>query len=151
MAFDDPQLTMTGNITDTPDLRFTPSGAAVCTFTVAYTPRTKDAAGAWIDDKDHTLFMRCTAWRHLAEHIVESLDKGHRVTVRGTLRGTHWETDQGDKRYGVELQATDVAVSLQYATAAPKRAARTGGSAPADPWTGEEATLRDRPEPAATS
>lgn len=141
-----PDLTMTGNLTGDPELRFTASGVAVANFTVAYTPRRKADDGKYVDGT--TLFMRCNAWRHLAEHVAESLGKGARVTVRGELVQREWETDKGEKRYAVELRADEVAASLQYATASVKRAARSNGDdvpPPADPWTGEAADQRDRP------
>jgi single-strand DNA-binding protein len=151
MSFDQPELTMTGNLTADPELRFTTSGIAVAAFTVAWTPQVKQG-DKWTDDTDHALFLRCTAWRYLAEHVTASLSRGDRVTVRGTLRGNTWQDKEtGDKRTSVELTCTDVGTSLQYATAAPKKATRSSGPAPTDPYTGEAATERERPTSAAST
>jgi single-strand DNA-binding protein len=95
-----PQIVVTGNLTADPDLRFTASGKAVATFTVAHTPRVKQD-NQWVDGAP--LFLRCTAWQVLAEHVAQSLQRGHRVTVRGTLRTNQW-TDKtaGELRTSIE-------------------------------------------------
>lgn len=149
MAFnDDPQVTISGNLTADPELRFTPSGVAVASFSVAHTPRIK-RGDEWVDGT--TLFLRCTAWRHLAEHVAESLSKGQRVTVRGTLKANTFEDSKtGEKRTIIECTAEDVGASLVYATAKVSKATR-GGRAddaplPEDPWTGEVPTETERPE-----
>lgn len=145
MAFDDPQVTISGNLTADPELRFTPSGVAVASFSVAHTPRIK-RGDEWVDGT--TLFLRCTAWRHLAEHVAESLSKGQRVTVRGTLRANEWTDEKsGDRRTSIECTAEDVGASLLYATATVKKATRAGGDVPPpeDPWSGETATEAARP------
>src|SRR3982751_6118494 len=96
------QITMTGNLTDDPELRFLENGTGLVKFTVASTPRTLDRpSGQWKDGDP--LFLTCTAWRDLAEHIAESLSKGTRVIVSGRLRLSRWTTDEGEKRsaYGL--------------------------------------------------
>ena len=118
----DTHVTIVGNLTDDPEVTFTPNGAAVTNFRVAVTPRIKD--GGWKDGD--TSFYRITAWRGLAEHIGDSLAKGHRVIVTGQLRARTWETPEGERRTVVEVQAEEVGPSLRWATAKPERA--TNGS-----------------------
>ena len=110
-------ITVIGNTTAPAELRFTPSGAAVASFTVASTPRTFDkTAQEWRDGE--TLFLRCSAWREMAENIAESLsEKGTRVIVQGRLVQRSYETREGDKRTVVELQVDEVGPSLRHATA----------------------------------
>src|SRR5690606_37906122 len=104
-----------GNLTGDPELRFTPSGAAVANFTVASTPRKFDKqANDWVDGE--ALFMRCSVWREQAENVAESLTRGTRVVVTGKLTQRSWEKD-AEKRTAVEMQAEEVAPSLKYATA----------------------------------
>jgi single-strand DNA-binding protein len=117
----DTTTTIVGNLTDNPELRFTPNGAPVANFTVAVTPRVKDGDG-WKDGE--TSFLRCTAWRALAEHLADSLSKGDRVLVFGTLRQRSWETPEGERRSTVEVQAEEVGPSLKWATAKPERTSR---------------------------
>jgi single-strand DNA-binding protein len=118
----DTHVTITGNLTDDPEVTFTPNGAAVCNFRVAVTARIKDGDG-WKDGD--TSFFRITAWRDLATHIGDSLSKGDRVLVQGQLRMRAWETPEGDKRQVVEVQADEVGPSLRWATATPERATKT--------------------------
>jgi single-strand DNA-binding protein len=113
----DTTITIVGNLTDDPELRFTPNGAAVANFTVAVTPRVKDGDG-WRDGE--TSFFRCVAWRALAEHLAE-LAKGDRVLVHGSLRQRSWQTEDGQRRSTVEVQAEEVGPSLKWATAKPQR------------------------------
>src|SRR3979409_2166664 len=102
MAAGDVTITVIGNLTDDPELRFTPSGAAVAKFRVASTPRFLDkTSGEWKDGEP--LFLACTAWRQLAEHVAESLTRGVRVIVTGRLRQRSYETKEGEKRTVVEL------------------------------------------------
>ena len=109
-------ITVVGNLTADPELRFTPSGAAVASFTVASTPRTFDRqAGEWKDGE--TLFMRCSLWREAAENVAESLTKGTRVIVQGRLVQRSYETREGEKRTVVEMQVDEVGPSLRSATA----------------------------------
>jgi len=119
--------TVVGNLTADPDLRFTPSGAAVVNFTVASTPRMFDReSGEWRDGD--ALFMRCTIWRQPAEHAAESLTRGMRVVVQGRLRQRSYETRDGDKRTVVELEVNEIGPSLRYATAKVTKASRQGGA-----------------------
>lgn len=118
-------ITIVGNLTADPELRWTQSGSPVASFTIASTPRSFDRqSGEWKDGE--TLFMRCTAWREMAENIAETLRKGSRTVVRGRLVQRSFETREGDRRTVVELQADEVAVSLRYARA---QVTRTGGQA----------------------
>jgi len=119
----DTYVSITGNLTDSPELRFTPGGAPVANFSVAVTPRVKDGDG-WRDGE--TSFFRCTAWRSLAENLAESLTKGTRVMVQGRLQQRSWETDAGEKRSVVEVQVDEAGPSLRWATA---KVERTGAKA----------------------
>ncbi|WP_020496734.1 single-stranded DNA-binding protein [Sciscionella marina] len=142
-------ITVVGNLTADPDLRFTQSGAAVASFTVASTPRTFDrASGEWKDGE--ALFLRCSIWRQAAENVAESLTRGMRVVVQGRLRQRTFDTREGEKRTVVEMEADEVGPSLRYATAKVNKVSRgsggggfgggggggqSGPSAPADdPW-----------------
>jgi single-strand DNA-binding protein len=108
-------VSLVGNLTDDPDLRFTPNGAAVANFRLAVTPRVKDGEG-WRDGE--TSFFRVNAWRDLAENATESLSKGTRVVVLGRLKARSWEDkDTGERRSVVEVEADEVAPSLRWATA----------------------------------
>ncbi|MEI2775058.1 MAG: single-stranded DNA-binding protein [Tetrasphaera sp.] len=133
-------ITIVGNLTGDPELRFTPSGAAVANFTVASTPRTFDRnANEWKDGE--TLFMRCSVWREVAENVAESLHKGNRVIVTGRLKSRSYETKEGEKRTVVEMDVDEVGPSLRYATAAVTRTQRGGGGfgsggSQEDPWAG---------------
>ena len=120
----DTHVTITGNLTDDPDLRFTPNGHAVANFRVAVTARVKDGH-SWRDGE--TSFFRVNVWRQLAEHVAESLAKGDRAVVIGRLKSRSWETPEGDKRSVVEVEADEVAPSLRWAVAKPQRA--TNGEA----------------------
>jgi single-strand DNA-binding protein len=119
-------ITVIGNLTGDPELRFTPSGAAVANFTVASTPRTFDRQSNEFKDGD-TLFMRCSIWREAAENVAESLTKGTRVIVTGRLVQRSYETREGEKRTVVELQVDEVGPSLRYASAKVTRTQRSGG------------------------
>ncbi|WP_069386009.1 single-stranded DNA-binding protein [Cellulosimicrobium cellulans] len=122
----DTVITVIGNLTGDPELRFTPAGAAVANFTVASTPRTFDRqSNEWKDGE--TLFMRCSIWREAAENVAESLTKGMRVIVQGRLVQRSYETREGEKRTVVELQVDEIGPSLRYASAKVTRAQRSGG------------------------
>lgn len=109
-------ITVTGNLTGDPELRFTPSGAAVANFTVASTPRIYDRqSGEWKDAE--TLFMRCSIWREAAENVAESLTRGARVIVTGKLISRTFDTREGEKRTVMEMQVDEIGPSLKYATA----------------------------------
>jgi single-strand DNA-binding protein len=120
----DTHVTITGNLTDDPDLRFTPNGHPVATFRLAVTARVKDG-DSWKDGE--TSFFRVNVWRQLAEHVAESLTKGDRAIVIGRLKSRSWETPEGDKRSVVEVEADEVAPSLRWAIAKPERANGDGG------------------------
>lgn len=135
-------ITVVGNLTNDPELRFTPSGAAVASFTVASTPRTFDRASNEWKDGD-TLFLRCSVWRQYAENVAESLTRGSRVIVVGRLKQRSYETREGEKRTVIEMDVDDVGPALRNATAKITKAQRGGGgygegggsAAPAeDPW-----------------
>jgi single-strand DNA-binding protein len=136
-------ITVIGNLTSDPELRFTPSGAGVVNFTVASTPRRKNANGDWEDGE--ALFLRCNAWRQMAENITESLSKGNEVIVQGRLKQRSFETKEGEKRTVMELEVDYIGPSLKWATAEVRKVSRSGGgqqaSAPAqdDPWGGSPA------------
>lgn len=118
-------LTIVGNLTGDPELRFTSSGAAVASFTVASTPRTFDKqANAWKDGEP--LFMRCSLWRQAGENAAESLTKGMRVIVVGNLKQRSYEKD-GQKRTVIEMDVDEIGPSLKYATAKVVKADRNGG------------------------
>lgn len=136
-------ITVVGNLTADPELRFTPGGAPVASFTVASTPRTWDRqAGEWRDGD--TLYLNCQVWRGQAENVAESLTKGCRVIVTGSLRQRTYETRDGERRSVFELEVDDIGPALKYATAKVTRAARTtnssnstdgaGWSKDRDPW-----------------
>lgn len=122
----DTTVTVIGNLTADPELRFTPSGAAVANFTVASTPRTFDRQSNEWKDGD-TLFLRCSIWREAAENVAESLTKGTRVIVSGRLVQRSYETREGEKRTVYELQVDEVGPSLRYASAKVTRTQRSGG------------------------
>lgn len=122
----DTVITIIGNLTADPELRFTPSGAAVADFTVASTPRTFDRnANEWKDGE--TLFMRCSVWREAAENVAESLRKGMRVIVQGRLTQRSYETREGERRTVVEMQVDEVGPSLRRAKAQVTRTTSQGG------------------------
>ena len=119
-------ITVIGNLTDDPVLRFTPSGAAVANFRIASTPRTLDRqSGEWKDGEP--LFLACNIWRDAAEHVAESLQRGARVIVQGRLRQRSYETKEGEKRTVIELEVDEIGPSLRYATAKVQKMSRSGG------------------------
>ena len=141
----DTLITVVGNLTADPELRFTPSGAAVANFTVASTPRQFDRqSGEWKDGE--ALFMRCNIWRQAAENVAETLTRGSRVIVSGRLKQRSYETREGEKRTVVELEVEEVGPSLRYATAKVNKVSRgsggggfggggsAGGGPADDPW-----------------
>jgi single-strand DNA-binding protein len=143
-------ITVIGNLTDDPELRFTTSGAAVAKFRIASTPRTLDrASGEWKDGEP--LFLACSVWRQAAENVAESLQRGSRVIVSGRLRQRSYETKEGEKRTVYELEVDEIGPSLRYATAKVQKMSRSssggggfgssgggqgggGGFANDDPW-----------------
>jgi single-strand DNA-binding protein len=142
MAAGDTTITMIGNLVDDPELRFTPSGAAVAKFRVASTPRYLDkATNEWKDGE--SLFLQCQIWRQAAENVAESLTKGMRVILSGRLKQRSYETKEGEKRTVFEVEVDEVGPSLRSATAKVTRTQRAGGAAAApastesfndDPW-----------------
>lgn len=148
----DTLLTIIGNLTADPELRFTPAGAAVANFTVASTQRTFDRnKNEWVDGD--ALFMRCNIWREAAENVAESLARGSRVIVSGRLKQRSYETREGEKRTVVELEVDEIGPSLKYATAKPNKADRKGGGgfgttakpAQDDPWGATPPAPTDEP------
>ena len=157
MAAGDIAVTVVGNLTNDPELRVTPSGAAVASFTVASSSRVLDkTTNEWKDGE--TVFMRCSVWRQYAENVAESLTKGTRVIVSGRLKQRSYETREGEKRQVMELEVEDVGPALRYATAKVTRTQSQGGgfgggngggggaSAPADdPWASSPGAGFDEP------
>ncbi|MEU8511611.1 single-stranded DNA-binding protein [Kitasatospora sp. NPDC048722] len=135
MSVGDTPITVVGNLTDEPELRFTSGGAAMARFTIASTPRTYDKnTGQWRDGT--AMFLRATAWREVAEHAAETLGKGMRVVATGRLVQHNWQTDEGENRSMLGFDVEDIGPSLKFATAKVTKAQRNGG-APApqsDPW-----------------
>ncbi len=125
MAGDTP-ITIVGNLTNDPELRFTPSGAAVASFTVASTPRFLDKSTNEWKDGD-ALFLRCSLWRQAAENAAESLQRGARVIVTGRLKQRSFETKEGEKRTVIEVDVDEIGPSLKYATAKVNKTTRGGG------------------------
>jgi single-strand DNA-binding protein len=118
-------ITVVGNLTSDPELRFTPSGAAVANFTVASTPRFFDKnTNDWKDGE--ALFLRCSIWRQAAENVAESLQRGARVVVQGRLKQRSFETKEGEKRTVIELDVEEIGPSLKYATAKVQKTSRGG-------------------------
>lgn len=124
-------LTVAGNLTDDPELRFTPNGAAVASFNVASTPRFFDRTTNDWKDGD-TTFIRCTVWRQQAENVAESMRRGQRVVVTGTLRQHNWESPEGEKRSRLEMQCDEVAASMRFATVTAEKAVPREDDAPDD-------------------
>ena len=122
----DTVITVIGNLTADPELRFTQSGIAVASFTVASTPRTFDRqANEWKDGE--ALFLRCSIWRDAAENVAESLEKGTRVVVQGRLKQRSYTDREGNNRTSIELDVEEIGPSLKYATAKPTKVQRGGG------------------------
>ncbi|HEX5495538.1 MAG TPA: single-stranded DNA-binding protein [Mycobacteriales bacterium] len=153
-------ITVVGNLTADPELRFTTSGAAVANFTVASTPRMFDRqTNEWKDGE--ALFLRCSIWRQAAENVAESLQRGMRVVVTGRLKQRSFETKEGEKRTVIELEVDEIGPSLRYATAKVNRTSRgsgggggygssgSGGQPADDPWAAAppagSAALTDEP------
>ena len=144
----DTVITIIGNLTADPELRFTPSGAGVANFTVASTPRSFDKqSGEWKDGQ--ALFMRCNVWRQAAESVAESLTRGTRVIATGRLVQRSFETREGEKRTVVELEVDEVGPSLKYATAKVNKVSRgsasqsSSSSSTEDPWAGTPVAAAD--------
>lgn len=142
----EPLITVVGNLTADPELRFTPSGAAVANFTVASTPRTKQG-DEWVDGEP--LFLGCSVWREYAENVAESLQKGMRVIVQGRLKARSYETREGEKRTVFELDVDEVGPSLRYATArvakTDRRNGQNGGNSGGGAYAGQGQQRRQQP------
>lgn len=119
-------ITVVGNLTADPDLRYTPNGAAVANLTVASTPRIFDRSSGEFKDGE-TMFLRCNAWRELGENVTESLKKGTRVVVQGRLKSRSFDTKEGDRRTVFELDIDEIGPSLRYATAEVRKNEPRGG------------------------
>jgi len=127
MAAGDTVITIVGNLVDDPELRFTPSGAAVAKFRVASTPRYLDKATNEWKDGD-SLFLSCNVWRQAAENVAESLQRGMRVIIQGRLKQRSYETKEGEKRTVFEIEVDEVGPSLRNATAKISKTSRAGGA-----------------------
>jgi single-strand DNA-binding protein len=145
----DTTITVVGNLTADPELRFTPSGAAVANFTVASTPRIFDRqTSEWKDGE--ALFLRCNIWREAAENVAESLTRGSRVIVTGRLKQRSFETREGEKRTVFEVEVDEIGPSLRYATAKVNKASRSGGGGGGG-YSGGGGGASRQPAPAAPS
>jgi single-strand DNA-binding protein len=129
---------LVGNLTDDPELRFTPNGAAVANFRLAVTPRVREG-DSWKDGE--TSFFRINVWRQQAENVAETLQKGARCIVVGRLRTRSWETPEGEKRSVTEVEADEIGPSLKFATAKVERSSRggSGGGGGGGDWAGSAA------------
>lgn len=146
-------LTVVGNLTADPELRFTPSGAAVANFTVASTPRQFDKTKQeWVDGE--ALFLRCQIWREAAENVAETLTRGQRVIATGKLKQRSYETREGEKRTSMELEIEEIGPSLRYATAKVNKTQKSGSysnnttqssGGSTDPWGNGSAAATDEP------
>lgn len=134
----DNQVMLVGNLTDDPELRFTPNGAAVANFRLAVTPRVREG-DSWKDGE--TSFFRINVWRQQAENVAETLQKGTRCIVVGRLRTRSWETPEGEKRSVTEVEADELGPSLKFATAKVERSSRggSGGGGGGGDWAGSAA------------
>jgi len=146
----DTTLTITGNLVDDPELRFTPSGQPVAKFRIASTPRFFDKpANEWKDGD--SLFLTVNVWRQAAENVAESMTRGTRAIVTGRLRQRSYETKEGEKRTVYEIEADEVGVSLRNATAKVTRATRASSGRgeqrqdQGDPWAGKDSGYSDEP------
>ena len=137
MAAGDTVITIVGNLVDDPELRFTPSGAAVAKFRIASTPRYLDKTTNEWKDGD-SLFLSCNVWRQAAENVAESLQRGMRVIVQGRLKQRSYETKEGEKRTVFEVEVDEVGPSLRNATAKVAKASRGNGSGTASPASTED-------------
>ncbi|MGH2750538.1 MAG: single-stranded DNA-binding protein [Actinomycetota bacterium] len=133
-------VTLVGNVTDEPELRFTPGGSAVANFTVAVNRRFRNQDGSWDDKLDG--FFRCSCWRDMAENVSESLHKGSRVILTGRLQQRSWDDNDGNKRSTIELQVDEIGPSLRWATAQITKVRRDkaqgGGQGQGDNWGGNQ-------------
>jgi len=131
-------VTIVGNLTDDPELRFTPQGVAVANFSVAVNRRVRDPQTNEWKDGDAS-FFRINCWRQLAENVAESLTRGTRVVVSGFLKQRSWETQEGEKRSVIEIEADEIAPSLRWAIAKVEKASRGSANGNAEEWSGQTA------------
>ena len=137
-------ITVVGNLTSDPELRYTQSGLAVANFTIASTPRTLDrGSNEWKDGE--ALFLRASVWREFAEQVAGSLTKGTRVVATGRLKQRSYETKEGEKRTSIELEVDEIGPSLRYATAQVTRTSREGGSSREGGQGGGRGQVADEP------
>ncbi len=137
-------ITVVGNLTADPELRYTQSGLAVANFTIASTPRSFDrASNDWKDGE--ALFLRASVWREFAEHVASSLTKGSRVIAQGRLKQRSYETKEGEKRTAIELDIDEIGPSLRYATAQVTRSASSGSAAGQGGQRGGAVPVADEP------
>ncbi|TQE20018.1 single-stranded DNA-binding protein [Streptomyces ipomoeae] len=135
MSFGETPITLVGNLTDDPELKFTEGGAALVKFTIAVTPRSFDrTSNQWKDGT--TAFYRCAAWRQLAEHVADSLRKGSRVVASGRMRQHDWTTPEGDKRSMLAVEVDDIGASVRFTTVTinARRPATNGAASTGDAW-----------------
>jgi single-strand DNA-binding protein len=144
----DNTVTLTGNITDDPELRFTPGGAAVANFTVAVNRRYRNNDGQWEDKLDG--FFRCNCWRDMAENVAESLQKGTRVVVVGRLQQRTWEDAEGNKRSAFEVQVDEIGPSLRWASAQVTKSSRSSAAGSGGDWSGGAQSAQGAPVGAAS-
>ena len=147
MSFGETPVTLVGNLTDEPELKFTEGGAALAKFTIAVTPRSFDrTSNQWKDGT--TAFYRCAAWRTLAEHIAESLKKGSRVVASGRMRQHDWVTTEGEKRSMLAVEVDDIGASVRFTTVT-VNAKRATSNSPAgdDPWNTANGASKEGEEP----
>lgn len=118
-------MTLTGNLTSDPELRFTQAGTPVANVTVAYTPRKRDPlTDEWVDGE--SMFLRCSVWGEQAENVAESLSKGDRVIVAGSLRSHSWRTGEGEERTSLEMAVDEIGPALRWAVSRPERVDHRG-------------------------
>jgi single-strand DNA-binding protein len=142
MSFGETPVTLVGNLTDEPELKFTESGTALAKFTIAVTPRTFDrTSNQWKDGT--TAFYRCAAWRTLAEHVAESFQKGSRVVAAGRMRQHDWTNDQGEKRSMLAVEVDDIGASVRFTTVQINGKRINSATQSGDLWN----TGGNRPEP----
>ncbi|MEU3514630.1 single-stranded DNA-binding protein [Streptomyces sp. NPDC006654] len=147
MSFGETPITLVGNLTDDPEMKFTEGGAALAKFTIAVTPRSFDRnSNQWKDGT--TAFYRCAAWRTLAEHVAESMGKGSRVVATGRIRQHDWTNDQGEKRSMLAVEIDDIGASVRFTTVQinGKRLAQNGPAGD-DPWTTANGSTSDAEPP----
>ena len=127
------QVTVVGNLTDDPELKYTPNGAAVANFSVAVSRRVRNESTQQWEDAD-TSFFRISCWRSMAENAAESLTRGTRVVVVGRLKQRSWETPEGDRRSVIEIEADEIAPSLKWATARLEKTSKGGSGGGGGDW-----------------